>query len=133
MDRQGGRMSGLNLAAESGVEVSLAGSNFTYVVVVALIALAALAMAALFRREVLSGGEGSSNMQTIARAVQEGASAYLSRQFRTLGAFVVLVFLLLFLLPGDTEIKIGRSIFFVVGALFSASIGYFGMWLATRA
>jgi K(+)-stimulated pyrophosphate-energized sodium pump len=72
-------------------------------------------------------------MRTIARAVQEGASAYLSRQFNTLKWFVLLVFLLLFLLPGDTGVRVGRSIFFVVGAVASALIGYLGMWLAVRA
>src|SRR5262245_47409148 len=126
-------MSGHYLAAQSGAEVALTGSNLTYVVVVAIVAVAALAMAAFFRREVLAADEGTSSMQAIAQAVQEGASAYLNRQFRTLAGFVVLVFALLFLLPGAADIKIGRSLFFVVGALFSASIGYLGMWLATRA
>jgi K(+)-stimulated pyrophosphate-energized sodium pump len=126
-------MTGLYRAAEGGSEVSLSGGNLSYVVVVALVAIAALVMAAMFRREVLAASEGTENMQTIARAVQEGAAAYLNRQFRTLTAFVVLVFLLLFLLPGDLNVKIGRSLFFVVGAVFSAAIGYLGMWLATRA
>jgi K(+)-stimulated pyrophosphate-energized sodium pump len=43
------------------------------------------------------------------------------------------VFVLLFALPGETDIKIGRSIFFLVGAGFSALVGYNGMWLAVRA
>ncbi|MFZ9751760.1 MAG: proton/sodium-translocating pyrophosphatase, partial [Candidatus Nanopelagicales bacterium] len=43
------------------------------------------------------------------------------------------VFVMLFLLPGTTEIKVGRSIFFLVGAAFSAFVGYQGMWLAVRA
>jgi K(+)-stimulated pyrophosphate-energized sodium pump len=65
--------------------------------------------------------------------VQEGAAAYLNRQFKTLGVFAVLVFFLLFLLPADTTAeRIGRSVFFLVGALFSAIIGYIGMWLAVR-
>ena len=73
-------------------------------------------------------------MQEIATAVQEGASAYLNRQFKTLGGFVVLVFLLLFLLPADDgSIRIGRSVAFVIGAVFSAAIGYLGMSLAVRA
>jgi K(+)-stimulated pyrophosphate-energized sodium pump len=72
-------------------------------------------------------------MKKIAAAVQEGAAAYLSRQFRTLSVFVVLVFFLLFLLPADTtNEKIGRSIAFLVGAAFSAITGYMGMWLAVR-
>jgi K(+)-stimulated pyrophosphate-energized sodium pump len=72
-------------------------------------------------------------MKEIAAAVQEGAAAYLARQFRTLSFFVVIVVILLFALPGDTDVKIGRSIFFLVGAAFSAIVGYQGMWLAVRA
>src|SRR5690625_1104979 len=126
-------MTGFFHAADTGAEVSLSGGNLAYVVVVGLIALAALAMAFLFRREVLSAGEGTEGMREIATAVQEGAAAYLNRQFRTLGIFVVLVFGLLFLLPGEVDVRIGRSVFFVVGAGFSAAIGYLGMWLAVRA
>jgi K(+)-stimulated pyrophosphate-energized sodium pump len=104
------------------------------VAIVAVIAVAALAMAFLFRSQVLAADEGTENMKTIARAVQEGAAAYLGRQFRTLGWFVVIVFALLFLLPADDgAIRIGRSIFFVVGAGFSATIGYIGMNLAVKA
>jgi K(+)-stimulated pyrophosphate-energized sodium pump len=126
-------LSGRYLAADGGVDVALSGGNLTLVVVVLAVALLALAMVVVFRGQVLAADEGTTNMQTIARAVQEGAAAYLNRQFKTLGVFVVLVFALLFLLPGDMDIKIGRSLFFVVGAVFSAGIGYLGMWLATRA
>jgi K(+)-stimulated pyrophosphate-energized sodium pump len=73
-------------------------------------------------------------MREIAAAVQEGAAAYLARQFRTLSYFVGIVFFLLFALPADTtSIRIGRSIFFLMGAGFSALVGYNGMWLAVRA
>ncbi|HEU5128891.1 MAG TPA: sodium-translocating pyrophosphatase, partial [Glycomyces sp.] len=83
---------------------------------------------------VLAAGDGTENMKSIGVAVQEGASAYLTRQFRTLGVFAVLAFGLLFVLPADDwSIKIGRSVFFLVGAGFSAAIGYLGMWLAVRA
>ncbi|MGH9250862.1 MAG: proton/sodium-translocating pyrophosphatase, partial [Acidimicrobiales bacterium] len=126
-------MTGLIRAQESGSAISLSGSNLSYVVVVALVAVAALVMAGLFRREVLAAGEGTEKMRAIALAIQEGAAAYLNRQFRTLAVFVVLVFGVLFLLPGDTGVRIGRSLFFVVGAAFSAAIGYFGMSLAVRA
>ncbi|MFV0457662.1 MAG: sodium-translocating pyrophosphatase [Actinomycetales bacterium] len=114
--------------------VEVAGTNLTLVIAVAVIAIFGLLMAVVFRGQVLAAGEGTANMQEIGRAVQEGASAYLNRQFRTLGLFVVLVFALLFLLPADTGgIRIGRSVFFVIGALFSAAIGYLGMSLAVRA
>src|SRR5215210_81602 len=113
---------------------TIQGSDLTYVVVVAVIALLALAAALTFRRQVLAADEGTARMQEIGRAVQEGASAYLARQFKTLGGFVVIVLLLLLLLPADTAaIRIGRSVAFVVGALFSAAIGYLGMSLAVRA
>src|ERR687893_1855691 len=114
-------------------DLTLAGSDYAIVGVVAVVALAALAIGFVLLREVLAAGEGTSKMQDIGRAVQEGAAAYLNRQFRTLGVFVVVVFVLLFALPGDIGERVGRSIFFVIGAVFSATIGYLGMWLATRA
>ncbi|HUW16104.1 MAG TPA: sodium/proton-translocating pyrophosphatase, partial [Actinomycetes bacterium] len=121
------------LAAMPG-ELSLSGANLTWVVVVALVALAALAVAGYLVREVLAAGEGTENMQSIAKAIQEGAAAYLQRQFRTLAVFAVVVFVVLFFLPADSQSeRIGRSLFFIVGALFSAVTGYVGMWLAVRA
>jgi len=116
-----------------GETISLAGSNIAYVVVVAVIALLALAMAFLFRGQVLAAAEGTANMRTIAKAVQDGASAFLNRQFRTLAIFAVAACLVLLVLPGDAEVRIGRSVFFLVGAFFSASIGSLGMRLAVRA
>src|SRR5262245_26094448 len=98
-------MPGVTLAAEGGAEVLLEGSNLTYVVVVAVIGLLALGAGAMFRREVLAADEGTANMRRIGQAVQEGASAYLNRQFRTLAVFAALVFLLLFLLPGSAEVR----------------------------
>src|SRR3712207_823925 len=74
-------------------------------------------------------------MREIAQAVQEGAAAYLRRQFKTLGVFAVVVFLLLLVLPvhdGGLGTRIGRALFFLVGALFSATVGFIGMTLATR-
>src|SRR5437762_978957 len=120
----------------AGGELSLSGSNLSYVIVAAAIALVALGFAAGLVRTVLATGKGTQKMQDIAGAVQEGASAYLIRQFKTLGIFVILAFVLLLLLPvteGGTGGRIGRSVFFIVGAAFSAFIGGAGMNLATRA
>jgi len=126
-------MSGLTRAA-SGDTLDLSGANLTYVVVVAAIALVALGFAVSLRRSVLAAGQGTEKMQSIAAAVQEGASAFLTRQFKTLAAFAVLALVLLSLLPADTAgIRIGRSVYFIVGAGFSAFIAYAGMGLATRA
>ncbi|HEY7432814.1 MAG TPA: sodium-translocating pyrophosphatase, partial [Streptosporangiaceae bacterium] len=121
----------LNLAAGSGVSVS--GGNLTLVVIVAVVALLALAVAGYLVREVLAADQGTERMREISKAVQEGAAAYLRRQFRTLGVFVVLIFFVLLLLPADTAgIRWGRSAFFVVGALFSALTGFTGMSLTVR-
>ena len=107
--------------------------NTPIIIVVAVIALAALVVAAILVREVLGAGQGTEKMKEIAAAVQEGASAYLSRQFRTLAIFAVVVFFVLFALPANTMgERIGRSLFFLVGAVFSAVTGYMGMWLAVR-
>jgi K(+)-stimulated pyrophosphate-energized sodium pump len=125
-------MSPTTLAAAT-VSVDVSGSNYAFVAVVAVIALLALGVAWVLVREVLAAGEGTDRMKEIAAAVQEGAAAYLSRQFRTLAIFAALVFVLLFFLPADDmSQKIGRSAFFLVGAVFSAITGYVGMWLAVR-
>jgi K(+)-stimulated pyrophosphate-energized sodium pump len=114
--------------------VDLAGGNLVLVIIVAVIALGALAMAAMFRQEVLSAGEGTDNMKNIAHAIQEGANAYLQRQFRTLAVFAAIAFFVLLALPADDwGVRIGRSIFFLVGAGFSATVGYLGMSLAVKA
>jgi K(+)-stimulated pyrophosphate-energized sodium pump len=113
--------------------VQVTGSNLTYAYIVLGISLAALAIAYGLRAQVLAASDGTAKMREIAEAIQEGAAAFLARQFRTLSFFVVIVFFLLFALPGDAEIRVGRSIFFLLGAAFSALVGYNGMWLAVRA
>ncbi|MEV7680570.1 sodium-translocating pyrophosphatase [Streptomyces sp. NPDC056909] len=111
----------------------LTDDNRLIVIVIAVVALAALFVAQLLVRQVLSAGEGTDSMKEIAAAVQEGANAYLARQLRTLGVFAVVVFFLLMLLPADNwSQRAGRSLFFLVGALFSAATGYIGMRLAVR-
>ena len=79
-------------------------------------------------------------MREIARAIQEGATAYLRRQFRTVAVFLgVLAVVLFFILPvpdnavhSDLFIRFGRSFAFILGAGFSAITGFTGMWLAVR-
>src|SRR5947209_18328048 len=103
-------MSGEPLAASG---LSLTGVHLTYVIVAAAIALVALGFAAGLVRVVLATGTGTQKMQDIAGAVQEGASAYLVRQFKTLGVFVIIAFVLLFLLPvneGGASVNIGRAV-----------------------
>ena len=120
------------LAADPGISSGEKGA----VVVILVIALAALGFAYALVREVLKADQGTEKMQEIGRAVQEGARAYLTRQFRTLAVFSVIVFVLLLLLPvnhGGFSVQLGRALFFIVGAVFSASVGFIGMTLATQA
>ncbi|MFD4786880.1 sodium-translocating pyrophosphatase [Streptomyces sp. NPDC058459] len=131
-------MAGLSIPGQAGRSASLAAvvltdGNRALVAVIAAVALAALAVAGILVRQVLSAGEGTERMRRIAEAVQEGAKAYLARQLRTLGVFAVVVFFLLLLLPADDwNQRAGRSVFFLIGAVFSAATGYIGMWLAVR-
>ncbi|MFE9765044.1 sodium-translocating pyrophosphatase [Streptomyces sp. NPDC005808] len=111
----------------------LTDDNRLIVMVIGAVALAALVVAGVLVRQVLAAGEGTDSMKEIARAIQEGANAYLGRQMRTLAVFAAVVFFLLMLLPADDwNQRAGRSIFFLIGAAFSATTGYIGMWLAVR-
>jgi K(+)-stimulated pyrophosphate-energized sodium pump len=125
-------MDSLSAALASG-PAGVTGSNLTWVIVVGVVALCALGVAWLLVREVLRASQGTPKMQEISQAVQEGAAAYLRRQFRTLGVFVVIIFFVLLVLPADgSGVRWGRSIFFLVGALFSALTGFTGMSLTVR-
>jgi K(+)-stimulated pyrophosphate-energized sodium pump len=125
-------MASLDIIAEPAISNGQKGA----VAVVALLALLALGFAFVLVKQVLAFDEGTPKMQEIAKAVQEGAAAYLNRQFRTLGVFAVIVFIVLLVLPvnqGGFSVQLGRAIFFLVGAAFSAAVGYIGMTMATRA
>ena len=126
------------VAATEGITFS--DTSRYFVMAVTAVAVLALILAVVFRAQVLKADEGTDKMKEIGLAVQEGASAYLNRQFRTLGFFVVLALGLLFALDAavlgfdnEWKVKIGRYVALLAGAGFSALIGYIGMWLATRA
>ena len=76
-------------AALSTVQVTGSNLNITYVVLA--VALGALAIAFGLRQQVLAQSDGTDKMREIAEAEQEGAAAYLARQFRTLSYFVGIV------------------------------------------
>ncbi len=118
----------------------LLGAKFNIYEKVALvtnvvIALAGLAYALLLVGQVKSAPQGTKKMQEIAQAVREGANAYLYRQFRVVGALIVLITILLFYGAKASNqpeaICWGRAIAFLVGSTFSATVGFVGMRLAT--
>ncbi len=72
--------------------------------------------------------QGTEKMKELSEAVQEGASAFLRREYTNLAVFVAVVFVIIFIL-----ISLGTAISFLVGALFSGTAGFIGMNVATRA
>jgi K(+)-stimulated pyrophosphate-energized sodium pump len=95
-----------------------------------LAGLISLLFAGFFANSVLKEDAGSEKMQEIAGAVQEGAMAYLNRQYKTIAIVAVILAVLIFaLLPEGSKIAIG----FLVGAISSAAAGYVGMNVSVRA
>ena len=98
-----------------GVEFS--SSEYSVVIGVAVIAVIALVVGFVLRQSGARRRRGHAEHADIGRAVQEGAQAFLNRQFKTLAPFIVVVFLVLFALPAtSTGERIGRSIAFLFGA-----------------
>ncbi len=98
-------------------------------VVVALVcATLAIVYGVLTSRSLLALSPGNERMRTISAAVQEGASAYLNRQYTVIAGVGVVVFVLLIPLQ-NIRVAIG----FLIGGIFSASAGYIGMNVSVRA
>jgi K(+)-stimulated pyrophosphate-energized sodium pump len=121
------------LAQEGAFHVKFTAGENLALYAVLVVSLVALLVAYILVRQVLAADQGGEKIREVGRAIQEGSRAYLTRQFRTLSVFVVLLFFLLLVLSADsTSIRIARSVAFLFGAGFSALAGFTGMNLAVR-
>ena len=133
------------LAAEGGYQdFVLAGGEWAVLLLSAASALLALFVGFYLVKSVMAADEGSPKMKEIALAIQEGALAYLKRQFRTIAIILIPLAIIVFVTstaitkPDGTEALsfaqagLWRTVAFVLGCLASGLTGYIGMTLATR-
>jgi len=110
-------------------------TEFSIPLIAMLVSLLALVYAVILIVGVMKCPKGTKEMQEIALSIQQGAKAYLNRQFMTVAFFAVLIFLVLaFVIPaGKHNNGVLMAVGFIVGALFSALAGYIGMNVSVRA
>jgi len=137
-------MNSLVLAEGGWQEFSIRGGEQLILLLSALSALLAIAVGFVLMKGVLAADQGTPKMIEIALAIQEGAWAYLKRQFRTIVVIMVPLAVIVFLTsskivkPNDTLalsfVKSGifRTVAFIFGGFLSGLTGYIGMTLATR-
>ncbi len=97
-------------------------------VFVIICGLLAVAYGIFTSRSILSASAGNERMQTIAGAIQEGAKAYLNRQYTTIGLVGIVIAVVLYLLLG-WHVAVG----YLIGAILSGAAGYIGMHISVRA
>ena len=133
------------LAAEGGYQVfKLRGGEWAVLLLSVGAALLAILVGFYLMKKVLDEDEGTPKMKEIAQAIQEGAWAYLKRQFKTIGLILIPLAVIVFVTsvavkkPGGGEALsfagsgAARTIAFILGCLASGLTGYIGMTLATR-
>src|SRR5688572_9381130 len=104
--------------------------NSFWVILSLVAAVAGLYYAIVLFKSVMARDPGDEQMQKIARAIQEGAKAFLVTEYKVLAIFMVAVFVIMSAVP---LLGLRTAIPFVLGATASAVAGYFGMYTATRA
>jgi len=100
----------------------------TMQIFILLCGLTALLYGFITSRQILSLSPGNDKMQEISKAIQEGARAYLNRQYMTIGVVGVIIFILIWLIFG-----LSSALGFFIGAFFSGAAGYVGMNISVRA
>ncbi len=134
-----------SILAEGGYQVfEFKGGEWVVLLLSAASALVAIAVGFYLAKSVLAADAGSPKMQEIAKAIQEGAQAYLKRQFKTIIVILVPLAAIVFLTstaiikPGGSEamsfaeVGLWRTVAFILGCVASGLTGYIGMTLATR-
>ena len=132
-------------AAEGGWQAfELQGGEWAVLLLSVAAALLALVVGLYLARSVLAADQGTPKMREIAKAIQDGAAAYLKRQFRTIAVIVVPVAAIVFftsteiLRPDESSALsfaasgTARTVAFILGCVASGLTGYIGMTLATR-
>ena len=99
----------------------------TMQIFILLCGLAAVLYGLITSRQILSLDPGNERMQEIAKAIQEGARAYLNRQYITISIVGFIIFMLIWLIFG-----LGSGLGFLIGAFFSGAAGYVGMNISVR-
>jgi K(+)-stimulated pyrophosphate-energized sodium pump len=102
------------------------------------IAICGLLYALMLMKQVKRADTGTDKMRAIADAIREGANAYLKRQLSTVSILIVVLVIILFFTKAMSSpygirdpFALGRAGAFLVGAIFSATVGFIGMRLAT--
>ena len=138
-------MNTLTLAAEGGYqEFVLRGGEKFVLLLSGLSALLAIAVGFVLMKGVLAADQGTPKMIEIATAIQEGAQAYLKRQFRTIAMIVVPLAVVVFLTSAEIKRDNGsvalsfaasgafRTLAFIAGCFMSGLTGFIGMGVAVR-
>jgi K(+)-stimulated pyrophosphate-energized sodium pump len=138
-------MQSLILAAEGGYQAfELTSTEWAWLLFSAATAILAIIVGFVLVRGVLAADQGTPTMIEIAGAIQEGAMAYLRRQFRTIAIILVPVAVLVFVTSvevlkpngaqalGFGESGLWRTVAFIAGAILSGLTGFIGMSLAVR-
>ena len=106
-------------------------SQIQFLQIVIFAAIAAIAFGIFTTNKILSLPKGTKRMVTISSAIQEGAKAYLNRQYTTIAIVGIVIFFAFFLIPFKHiyDVPVG----FLIGAVLSGLAGYIGMNVSVRA